>query len=72
MRGRALLAIVALVTLALPGCLIAYEEDSDTWRSQGLIDSECCEDCARMALLEHQLKSMERHLVHDCGPDCPY
>lgn len=72
MRTRALFAVVALAALALPGCLIAYEEDSDTWRSQGLIDSDCCEECLRMAVLEHQVKAMERHMAHDCGADCSY
>ena len=35
MRRTALLALVTLAVLALPGCLIAYEADSDTWHSRG-------------------------------------
>ena len=72
MRRSALLAVVALAALALPGCLIAYEEDSDTWRSQGLIDSDCCEDCMQMAVLEHQVDAMDHHLKGQCQADCAY
>jgi hypothetical protein len=71
-RARALLAVVAFAALALPGCVFAYEAETDTWRSRGVIDSDCCEDCTRMALLERQVGALERHMAHDCGADCPY
>ena len=72
MRSQALLAGVVLATLALPGCVFAYEEETDTWHSRGLIGSDCCEDCTRMAVLEHQVHTMEHHLAGDCAADCPY
>jgi hypothetical protein len=72
MRRTALLALVTLAALALPGCLIAYEQESDTWYSRGLVDSDCCEDCVRMAVLEQQISTMEQHLAGECAADCPY
>lgn len=67
---KALFALVTLSTLALPGCIFAIGTDKHDW-DDGIVSSDCCDECQRMQHVEKRLAVIERHLKGECKPDCP-